>query len=120
MSSVFSLYGFRVGFCSFGVDMPDLTQNGAVPCEITYSQAREIVLAMIRMAFFDLESSESLRKNEARDWLLREGIPLAEEVRADICLVKMQDFILMTENEDLSQRKIRRFRRNAYENRSYE
>ena len=87
--------------------------------QLTYQQAREIVLAMIRIAIFDLDSSDPLIKKEARDWLVYSGLSLAEEVRAGISLVKMIEYIHETEKIDHKKR-MRRFQRNTYENRSIE
>jgi len=83
---------------------------------ITYHQAREIVLAMIRVALFDLESSDPLKKNAARDWLIDAGLSLAEEVQAGVSTARMASYIHESVNGTRPQRKKRRFHRNAYGN----
>ena len=61
--------------------------------QITYHQAREIIMAMLRIALKDLHSNSPLRRKEARDWLIGAGLSLAEEVHAGISLTKMVSYI---------------------------
>lgn len=65
--------------------------SDAIP--ITCYDARRLLLAMIERALFDLDSADLLIRKEAHDWLLKYGVPLAEEVNANIPIQKLKELV---------------------------
>lgn len=65
--------------------------NDAIP--ITCYDARRLLLAMIERAFYDLDSADLIIRKEAHDWLLNYGVPLAEEVKANIPIRKLRELV---------------------------
>ncbi len=88
--------------------------------QVTFYQAREIILAMIRVALMDLNSSDLLQKQDAADWLTSEGISLSIEIKAGIGPEQLLGYIHEAETIGKLRRKRHYCRGNRLKDRSYE